>query len=76
MSEVAYWQHDASGELYAVDLEGDIIIGVCGPLYWEEVTAANREARSFNFDTDPEEIEWASGAAFHAVTNRLPGDAP
>ena len=76
MADVVYWQHDASGDFYAIELEGDAVIGVCGPLPWDEVTNANRESHAFDFDTDPEEIAWATNAAFHLVTDNLPGDRP
>ena len=49
-----YWQHDTSGELYAVGMGcNGIITGVCGPLHYSERT---HPLDSFEYDS--EDIDW------------------
>lgn len=63
--EIIYMTND-SGDVWAVEVahggeangDVDLITGVGGPLEYREVTQANLDA-GFDFDTDPEQIEWA-----------------
>ena len=52
-----YWQHETSGEIYAVqtDIAG-MAEGVTGPIPAREATLENLG----NFDYDPEDAEWAN----------------
>lgn len=51
-----YWHHK-SGEVYAVRIEGGRLTGVCGPLHYSEVRAANLP--DMHYDDAPEDVEWA-----------------
>lgn len=80
-TEVVYWQHQ-SGDVYAVEIAHggesngyvSLLIGYCGPLNYREVTAANLEARDFDFEADPEQIEWMEGQPFRLLESDYPGD--
>ena len=54
-----YAQHVPDGETYAVEAEGnppnEVILGVCGPLYYREVE--RQSPMDYEFDT--EDNEWA-----------------
>lgn len=77
MTEVAYWQHQTSGEVWVVEYKDNlIVIGSCGPIEHRDATAANLEARNFDFDTDPEQIEWMMNSPFRQLGENevYPGD--
>ena len=76
-TEVAYWQHQTSGEVWAVEYrENLVVVGSCGPLENRDATAANLADRSFDLDTDPEQIEWMMNQPFRqlAESEVYPGD--
>ena len=50
-----YWQ-DRAGETYAVRIESGHVTGVCGPLHYSEVTAANLP--NMHYDDEPESAEY------------------
>lgn len=47
-----YWQHKASGEVFAVQIENDEVFSACGPLHYDEVTSENLKAWNFNNEQD------------------------
>ena len=49
-----YWRHANSGETYAVQLEDDEIIGICGPLHYDEVDDPSEH------DFEAEDVDWAN----------------
>ena len=51
-----YWAHISSGEVFAVQVEGERVHSACGPLYYKERTAANLD--DWNFENEPETAIW------------------
>jgi hypothetical protein len=52
-----YWQHEKSGDIYAVRTGPDgAAIGVTGPITQAEATTENVG----NFDYDAEDVDWAN----------------
>lgn len=79
--EIIYMTND-SGDIWAVEVahggeangDVDLITGVCGPLEQREITQANLDAVNFDFDTDPEQIEWAEDNLTRRVLAPFHGD--
>lgn len=50
-----FWRHK-SGEDYAVELTGDVVTGVCGPLPHTEVRSALLP--DMHYHDNPEDVDW------------------
>ena len=48
--DAVYMKHITSGEVFAVKIENDEFIGICGPLRDSEMTKENIEAENFTFE--------------------------
>jgi hypothetical protein len=81
-TEIYYMTDGKSGDVWAVEVahggeangDVDLITGVCGPLEHREVTQANLDNRDFNFDIDPDQIEWAEGNLTQRIEAPFGGD--
>lgn len=52
-----YWQHTTSGEVYAVEVRGDKLTGICGPLHYTE----HRQVDLLpDYNYQEEDIDWAN----------------
>lgn len=79
-TEIIYMTND-SGDVWAVEVahgdeangDVDLITGVCGPLEYREITQTNLDA-GFDFDTDPDQIEWAEANLTRRVEAPFSGD--
>jgi hypothetical protein len=80
--EVIYMTDGKSGDIWAVEVahggeangDVDLITGTCGPLHYTEVTQANLDDRNFNFDTEPEQLEWAEDNLTKRIDAPFAGD--
>jgi hypothetical protein len=52
-----FWQHEKSGEVFAVKVTNDEVTGVCGPLHHDEVI----EVLLPDFHYEIEDIDWILG---------------
>ena len=52
-----YWQHNNSGERYAVRLnENNEVVEATNALYYQDITETNLQ--EWNFDGEPEMVDW------------------
>lgn len=49
-----FWRHTTSGEVFAVEIDGEAVVGVCGPLHHAEVHTVDLP----DYEYSAEDVDW------------------